>query len=162
MKENKRSLNTTLFILSLSFILILMRGLGSGSSIEITENEIMDHIRYLSHEDRGGRYPGTRESKDVISYLVRELKSYGVKPGAGNGAYVQPFNITNDIELGENNSLILNEDSLQIQSDYIPLWFSGNGTVNAPVVFAGYGFEIDDEKLKWHDYSNLDVKGKWV
>ena len=162
MKENKRSLNTTLFILSLGFILILMRGLGSGSSIEITENEIMDHIRYLSHEDRGGRYPGTRGSKDVISYLVRELKSYGVKPGAGNGAYVQPFNITNGIELGENNSLILNEDSLQIQSDYIPLWFSGNGTVNAPVVFAGYGFEIDDEKLKWHDYSNLDVKGKWV
>ena len=162
MKENKRSLNTTLFILSLGFILILMRSLGSGSSIEITENEIMDHIQYLSHEDRGGRYPGTRESKDVISYMIRQLKSYGVKPGAGNGAYVQPFNITSGIELGDNNSLILNEDSLQIQSDYIPLWFSGNGAVSAPVVFAGYGFDIDEDELKWDDYSNLDVKGKWV
>ena len=162
MNENKQLRNTGLFIVGLGLALILMRSLGSGSTTEITENEIMDHIRYLSHEDRGGRYPGTRESKDVIAYMIHHFKSYGIKPGAGNGSYVQPFNITDGIQLGDLNSLFIGDDSLQVSSDYIPLWFSGDGAENAPVVFAGYGFEIEEDELKWHDYENLDVNGKWV
>ena len=38
----------------------------------------MRHIQYLSHEDRKGRKPGTRESRDVIAYLIKELKSLGL------------------------------------------------------------------------------------
>jgi len=30
------------------------------------------------------------------------------------------------------------------------------------VVFAGYGFDIDQDSLKWKDYNGVDVKGKWV
>ena len=41
----------------------------------------MKHIRFLADDKRAGRYPGTRESKDVISYLINNLKSYGVQPG---------------------------------------------------------------------------------
>ena len=134
----------------------------SGSSPSITENDIMDHIRYLSHEDRAGRYPGTRESKDVISYLIQHLKSFGVKPGGKNGSFVQPFNITDGIELGNNNSITIDGDSLLIGHDYMPLWFSGNDTVSASPVFTGYGFIINEKELKWNDYNGLDVAGKWV
>ena len=134
----------------------------SRSSPSITENDIMDHIRYLSHKDRVGRYPGTRGSKDVISYLIRQFKSFGVKPGGVNGSFVQPFNITDGIELGKNNSMTVNGDSLVPGHDYTPLWFSGNETISASAVFAGYGFAIDEKELKWNDYSGLDVAGKWV
>ena len=165
MNEYTRSLYVYILIAFLGLAMILMKKsetLRFGSSVEITENEIMDHIRYLSHEDRAGRFPGTRESKDVISYLIRHFKSYGVKPGGENGSYVQPFNITDGIELGANNSMTMGDSSLTIHNDYIPLWFSGNDSVSASAVFAGYGFTIDEKELKWNDYADLDVSGKWV
>ena len=115
MNEYTRSLYVYILIAFLGLAMILMKKSGtlrSGSSVEITENDIMDHIRYLSHEDRAGRFPGTRESKDVISYLIRHFKSYGVKPGGENGSYVQPFNITDGIELGANNSMTMGDTSL--------------------------------------------------
>ena len=79
MNENTRSLYAFIFIVVLGLVLIQIRRANSFS--EITKNEIMGHIRYLSHEKRDGRYPGTRGTKDVIAYLVKRLKSYGVQPG---------------------------------------------------------------------------------
>jgi hypothetical protein len=29
-------------------------------------------------------------------------------------------------------------------------------------VFAGYGFNISNDSLKWNDYAGLNVKGKWI
>jgi len=165
MNKNTNSLYAYILIAFLGWALIQMKNSGtyqSGSSPSITENDIMDHIRYLSHKDRVGRYPGTRGSKDVISYLIRQFKSFGVKPGGVNGSFVQPFNITDGIELGKNNSMTVNGDSLVPGHDYTPLWFSGNETISASAVFAGYGFAIDEKELKWNDYSGLDVAGKWV
>jgi len=165
MNKNSNSLYTYIFIVILGLTMIQMKNFGtfrSGSSPAITENDIMDHIRYLSHKDRVGRYPGTRGSKDVISYLIRQFKSFGVKPGGVNGSFVQPFNITDGIELGKNNSMIINGNNLVTEQDYIPLWFSGNETVSASAVFTGYGFSINEKELKWNDYSGLDVAGKWV
>jgi len=165
MNKNTNSLYTYILIVFLGLVMIQMKNFGafkSGSSPSITENDIMDHIRYLSHEDRAGRYPGTRESKDVISYLIQHLKSFGVKPGGKNGSFVQPFNITDGIELGNNNSITIDGDSLLIGHDYMPLWFSGNDTVSASPVFTGYGFIINEKELKWNDYNGLDVAGKWV
>ena len=165
MNKNTNSLYAYILIAFLGWALIQMKNSGtyqSRSSPSITENDIMDHIRYLSHKDRVGRYPGTRGSKDVISYLIRQFKSFGVKPGGVNGSFVQPFNITDGIELGKNNSMTVNGDSLVPGHDYTPLWFSGNETISASAVFAGYGFAIDEKELKWNDYSGLDVAGKWV
>ena len=87
MKENTRTLYVFILIAVIGFSMVRMKNSGlsqSGSSSEITENEIMDHIRFLSHDDRAGRYPGTRESKDAISYIIRNLRSYGVRPGGEN------------------------------------------------------------------------------
>ena len=165
MNKNTNSLYAYILIVILGLAMIQMKNIGtyqSGSSPSITENDIMDHIRYLSHNDRAGRYPGTRESKDVISYLIRQFKSFGVKPGGENGSFVQPFNITDGIELGKNNSMIIDGDSLVTGRDYMPVWFSGNETVSASAVFAGYGFSIDEKELKWNDYNGVDVAGKWV
>ena len=161
MNETTRTLYAILLIIFLGLAMILMKSL-SNSSAEITENELMNHIKYLSHEERGGRYPGSRESRDVISYLIQNLKSYGVKPGGTGGSFIQPFNITDGIELGANNSMIIGRDSLLAKSDFNPLWFSGNGSISATAVFAGYGFDIDNDDLKWNDYAELDVKDKWV
>ena len=157
--ENNRALY--LFGTIIAVGLILVQAKKSKLNTEITENEIMQHIRFLSHEDRGGRYPGTRESRDVISYIVKSLKSFGVKPGAGN-SYVQPFNIKTGIELKSSNYIVLNSDTLLVLEDYAPLFFSSNSKDSGQVVFAGYGFNINTKQIKWNDYAGIDVEGKWV
>jgi len=159
MNENRQSLYLFIFIACLG--LFLIQGNKTDSSLDITQDEIMGHIRYLSHENRGGRYPGTRGSKDVISYIIKQFKSYGLKPGY-NGSFIQPFDITTGIELVEGNYAVANGDTLVISKDYIPLAFSGNSETSGSLVFAGYGFKIDQEELQWNDYKDLDVDGKWV
>ena len=55
MNENKRALYLILFIVALGVLLIQTK--NTGTSSEITNTEVMEHIRYLSHDNRGGRYP---------------------------------------------------------------------------------------------------------
>ena len=92
---------------------------------------------------------------------TRHFKSYGVEPGLKN-SYVQPFDITSGIKLGKRNYARINGDSIFIEEDYIPLWFSSNGTTEGSIVFSGYGIDIYEKELQWNDYNELDVKGKWV
>ena len=164
MTKSGRLFSTTLAIIVVGYSFYWYRELGPGDvgSSEIVESEILDHIRYLADDERAGRYPGTRESKDVISYLIKQFKSFGVNPGGKNNSYIQPFSVLDGLELGSDNKLMIGNNSLEIETDFMPLWFSGNGSFSAKVVFAGYGFDIKDDSLTWNDYDGLDVDGKWV
>ena len=76
MNENRKALITIVFISIIGFFLIQLNkdsNKRANSSFNITENEIMNHIRFLSSENMKGRYHGSRESKDIISYLIRSL-----------------------------------------------------------------------------------------
>ncbi len=159
MKENKQSL----YIISIIFVfvLFLIQKKDKSTYSDITENEIMEHIRFLSHDNKEGRYPGSRGSKDVISYIIKQFKSYGIKPGMKSG-FVQPFDIITGIEMVGVNQVIINNDTLAPEKDYMPLSFSSNTIGSGSMVFAGYGFDINEKNLIWNDYENLDVKGKWV
>ena len=97
MNEFSRSIYGVISILLIGFVLIISR--SKTSSSEITEDEIMSHIRYLSHENREGRLPGTRGSRDVIAYLIKNLKSYGVRPAFGK-SYTQPLTFKLEYNLG--------------------------------------------------------------
>ncbi len=164
MNENRRLLLFFFLIIGIGVALFITknRGFSPSSSPNILPNEVMDHIRYLSDDDRKGRYPGTMESRDVISYIIKQFRSYGIKPGINNRSYTQTFDLVDDLELGKNNFMVINRDTLLLGSDYIPLWFSGRGFVSASVQFAGYGFNINDGALVWNDYENINVKGKWA
>ena len=159
MNENKKTLYAVFIFLIIGFGLIQNK--RSTSDSEISEDEIMNHIRYLSHEKRGGRYPGSRGSKDVIAYIIKQFKSYGIQPGVKN-SFVQPFEINTDIILGDSNYFKIDDTSLTPETDYIPFSFSGNGTFIGKAVFAGYGFKIETSDLVWNDYESINVKGKWV
>ena len=60
---------------------------------EILLNEISEHIKYLSADEREGRFPGTKGSQEAINYIVDELKGSGVSP-AVDDEYLQYFNFS--------------------------------------------------------------------
>ena len=164
MTENKSLLSTILVIIivGLCFFWFRQAGPGLNGTSDISEKDIVKHIRFLSDDKRAGRYPGTRESKDVIAYLINQLKSYGVQPAGEGSSFKQTFSILDSVKIGRNNSLKINDRPLNIEKDYIPLWFSGNSSVSAEVVFAGYGINLITDSLVWNDYKDLNVDGKWV
>ena len=164
MTENKRILSTILIILVVGLCFYSLREIGPGDigAEEISSDDIMKHIRFLADDKRAGRYPGTRESRDVISYLINHLKSYGIQPGGESGSFKQTFSILDSVKLGENNSLTINSKPMNLKEDYVPLWFSGNAALSSDIIFAGYGFNILTDSLVWNDYKDIDVEGKWV
>ena len=164
MTENKSLLSTILVIIivGLCFFWFRQAGPGLNGTSDISEKDIVKHIRFLSDDKRAGRYPGTRGSKDVIAYLINQLKSYGVQPAGEGSSFKQTFSILDSVKIGRNNSLKINDRPLNIEEDYIPLWFSGNSSVSAEVVFAGYGINLITDSLVWNDYKDLNVDGKWV
>ena len=56
---------------------------------------------------------------------------------------------------------MINKDTMVVNSDYLPMFFSANGNYSGEAVFVGYGFQINDKELKWDDYEGIDVKDKW-
>ena len=127
---------------------------------EITIPEIEGHITYLASDELKGRYPGTPEDLLVEDYISGEFKKEGLTLYDGTG--LQHFEIVQEIEPGPGNHFRWNTQSLQLGTDFAPFAFSHSGSASAEVVFAGYGFQIDNGELQWDDYATVDVSGKWV
>ena len=128
---------------------------------EIMSFEILGHIKYLASDNLRGRLPGTPGSKLAIDYIGKHWEAQGIEP-AGTKGYKQSFSFINNVSLGQRNMLRIRNSRKQykVQKDFIPIGSSGNGSVNEDVVFIGYGLDINDS-LSWHDYAEVDVRGKW-
>lgn len=127
---------------------------------EITTQEINDHIHYLASDSLKGRYPGTPESVMAANYIKDNLKKSGLELKGDNG--FQKFEVVTAIQAGPNNVVRFNDQEGAINVDFAPFSYTQNTTLESEVVFAGYGFDIDKDSLKWNDYADIDVAGKWV
>ncbi|OFX50914.1 MAG: hypothetical protein A2066_07635 [Bacteroidetes bacterium GWB2_41_8] len=129
-------------------------------SPEVTVDELKKHISYLASEDLKGRRTGTEGDSLAAEYIRAQLKASGLISLYDNG--FQRFRVTDKIISGPANSMILNGESLKIDTDFAPFAFSENASFSGEVVFAGYGFDINEDSLKWNDYEGLNDKGKIV
>jgi aminopeptidase YwaD len=127
---------------------------------EITVPEIEGHIAFLASDELKGRYPGTPEDIQVTKYIAGEFKKEGLELYEKSG--LQQFDIANEIEAGPANHFQMGETELILNSDFAVFSFSQSGTASGEVVFAGFGFQVDQGALRWDDYATVDVTGKWV
>jgi len=138
-------------------------------------------LGFLASDWTEGREAGKKGEYLASEYIASLLQLYGVKPGGdisreiglyglsgGNTkTYFQNFVLLKTtpgdeqllkIRTAEGSTvttmnLLLNID-FSIRSAY------QNVEIEAPVVFVGYGFR--NEKLKYDDFSKLDLKGKFI
>jgi len=127
---------------------------------EVTAGELKDHIKYLSSDSLKGRLTGSPGDSLAALYIRDQLSSYGFQPLSGDG--FQRFNVVTKLIAGPENDLSIGEKRFFPDKDFMPASFSASSGLISEVVFAGYGFNIDLDSLKWNDYRNIDVKGKWV
>ena len=129
----------------------------------ITARQYLDFVKHLSAKDMRGRGTGTPELDRAAEYIAREFRKAGLRPFAGT-SYFQSFPVSTDSTLGAENRFQQTvagvSTALVMSKDFTPLGFSGAGTVDAGMVFAGYG--ITAREYEYDDYAGIDARGKIV
>jgi aminopeptidase YwaD len=141
-------------------LLVTLFLVSCSGNRNVTTKELQEHIKYLASDSLKGRMTGSEGDSLTAVYIKNELASFGFTPLTGDG--LQRFKITKRVIPGKENSLSFNGINYIPDKDFMPLAFSSNSGLESEVVFAGYGFNINGDSLKWNDYYGLDVKGKWV
>lgn len=127
---------------------------------EVTVADIKDNIEYLASDSLKGRKSGEAGDKLAADYIRSKFEAADLQLLYNDG--YQYFNLVAAAELGNGNTFEVGESSYQVEMDFQPYAFSANTLVEAEVVFAGYGLDIDQDTLKWSDFEGADVSGKWI
>ena len=141
-------------------IIILFFAINIYAQSGITAKELKTHVSYLASDELKGRKTGTDGGVKAAEYIRNDFKENKLELLGDNG--FQYFEVTTGVQLEKTNSLKINDFSAKTWEDNIPMVISGNGKLSSKVVFVGYGFDIDTDSIKWNDYKNINVKGKWV
>ena len=122
-------------------------------------NEVLNHIKFLSSDEMEGRYPGSKGSIKSADYIAQNFEQAGLRP-YNSEEFFQKFEFKSGVSLSDNNNLIVNKKRFRVKKDYIPIQFSESGNFKGQIIFTGYGLKVDE--LNWNDYKDIDVEGKWV
>ena len=124
------------------------------------EGFLRTEVTRLADPEWEGRGPGTRGQELAAEYLADMMKINGLRPGGDDGTFFQSMEVTTGVEVGEPGAVEVSGRRFAVGTDVQPIGFSTNGTLKAPVVFAGYG--ITAAGFDYDDYAGLDVRDKLV
>jgi len=124
------------------------------------------HVMFLASDAMRGREAGSPEFDIAAQYVAAQFYAAGLRPGGDEGGYLQKVPLI-AAKLADKGNFVWTPAGGQPQTlvfgqDFVP---SPNAareetTLNAPVVFVGYGIVAPDYKRD--DYRGVDVKGKIV
>ena len=150
---------------SIGIVWLLVLGFSSAvAEDEPVLSRVTEDIRILSSDEMEGRGPGTRGLEKAGDYIRDEFRQLGLKSGASDDSYRQPFQVSLDFKpVPGKTSLTLRGPEgqawqLEAGRDFQALAAGGSGKAQAPLVFAGYG--ISAPSLGYDDFEGLDVEGK--
>jgi hypothetical protein len=151
------------FLLILTFVFSVSAQKAKQSKVE---KNLRTHVSYLASDQLEGRRTGERGAISAAGYVANMFANYKLKAGmrnASNGkmqkSFLQKFPYVAGIELGEANSLTINNTNIQLKSNWMPVGYSPNGKFsNTEVVFAGFG--ISSDELKYDDYATVNASNK--
>lgn len=127
--------------------------------------KMRERVKRLSADEMEGRGPGNAGSKKAADYIAAQMRSAGIRPGNGK-SYFQNVKLVG-IKVDPSTKLNVSKGSGDTTSfsfgdDFVATTGAqrDNVSVDAEVVFAGYG--IDAPLYNWNDYSGPadDYRGK--
>ena len=157
--------STIVAILCIIFVLvnpIFGQSIPPKGLESITAPEMKNHVIYLASDQMRGRDTPSPELDSCASYIAGAFDSYGLLPVSEDTLFYQHFNLL-QARLSEPNTLsILGEEETGyvLKDDFVPLHTTANGSVTAPLVFAGYG--ITAPEYGYDDYDGIDAEGSTV
>jgi len=132
------------------------------------QQRFLTDIKTLTAPAMEGRGDGTKGLTRARHLIEQRYKSLGLQPAGKNG-FFQPLDVITGRRLRSGNRLqeaphiengSIERRNYKLLEEFIPLSFSANGSVDAPLVFAGYG--ITAPEFSYDEYQGLDTKGRVV
>jgi hypothetical protein len=122
------------------------------------------HVEFLAADSLEGRDTGSPGFEKAAAYVEAQFKEIGLKPG-GIGGYRQPVRLESRTLVPEETALTLVRDGHELpltMREDATLSARGelDGTVEAPMIFVGYGLSVPE--ASWDDFAGLDLRGKIV
>lgn len=138
----------------------------------INKDVLQAQLGFLSSDWMEGRKSGEKGEAISSDYIASMLRLYGLKPGGDitsgkERSYFQTFDLLKSfpgseqvlkVKSSNGTSVITTEFTYNVDFYFRPS--SRSYEIEAPVIFAGYGFK--SEKLKFNDLAKSDVKGKFI
>lgn len=146
----------------LAFVALVLIGAPAPHAQQSDIDRWWAHIVYLSDDSMQGRQTGSPEHRKAAEYVAEQLRKAGLKPGAGRG-YLQPVDFVSRQVVEDKSSLAIVRDGIEepiklgeeamlnMRVDHAP-------SVDAPMVFVGYGLVVPE--IKHDDLAGVDLKGK--
>ncbi len=152
-------MNTTPFLVAC----LIASSVLAAAAPSVDGTDLRIHLEYLAADERGGRGLGSDGIDQTEQYIARWFEESGLEPFQPSKWFVE-FDIRQtrfDVERSH-GELTTNGDrhGLLAPDDFVPLPFSGEGSVDADIVFAGYGIRAPE--FGYDDYADLDVIDKVV
>jgi Zn-dependent M28 family amino/carboxypeptidase len=148
----------------LTATVIAMLAGAAGVRGDDTAARWWSHVEALANDGMEGRNTGSPAHKRAAEYVAAQFKKSGLEP-AGVGGYIQPvaFKTRRIVEAqsslalvknGKADPLTLGEDAnINVRVDPAP-------SLDAPLVFVGYGLNIPERGL--NDFAGVNLKGAVV
>lgn len=89
------------------------------------------HITYLADDKLEGRRAGTHGEVLAGDYISKQFAAAGLQPKGDNGTWKQAFDINDGKEVRSASHFIINGNDLKLNTDYFPLAYSANNTLEA-------------------------------
>ena len=121
-------------------------------SQSIDANRMRADLQFLSSDALEGRLSLKRGSEVAIQWVASEFAKAGLKPAAGD-SFLQQLELI-EFRVDRNESCII----IGSRRETVTSLFPNDVTVQAPVVFAGFG--ITAPEFGYDDYAGLDARGK--
>lgn len=112
------------------------------ANAELVAN-IKAHVQYLADDKLEGRMTGSKGEELALTYIVAQYKQMGLEPQGVNG-YVQAFTIDRGKQIDAVTRLKVDDKTLTLDSEYIPLAFSATKAVSGTPAIA-----LSESKQPW-------------
>ena len=129
----------------------------------ITLTASQAHMRYLASDELAGRRTGSEGNNAAAAYIRSEALRLGLRPVPGLDDLLQPLEYLRTSLVPDGTGVTLKDSlgNLFSTADLMPLMHPGdNLTIDAEVVFAGYGHL--NSKEKYNDLTGVTLKDRVV
>jgi aminopeptidase YwaD len=142
-------------IVILLIALLPLQGVFAQSSFSFSPEAIEDRLRTdvytLASDEMEGRESGTPGEEKAARYIKSRFQEAGLSPLFGD-SFIQTFEFSGRLELGEDNFLVIGEDGFTVEEDFFVLSNSESTRVYSQAVYVGHGMQTDMH----NDYYGLE------
>lgn len=163
---------TTLFLLVACYTDGGSDGPPEPAAFQPDPARVMDDITTLASSAFEGRQGGLPGAEKAVELVIRRFQQLGLQPAASAGGFLQSFPL---VVWNQTTPTVFNVGGTALTEgvDYMLLMYTDSASVNAELVFAGYGMTVPPfskeayprcplDPAGYDDYAGVDVANKVV